>query len=72
MLDNVDAKMQMALDAVRGEQPAAQLGGNFTDKVWALGNTRMYRVDPVAHENTPAKKTPELKLGAPTGLKGGI
>lgn len=64
MLDNIDAKMQMALDAVRGEQAGAQLGGNFTDKVWALGNTRMYRVDPVVNENAKPVPMPELKLGA--------
>lgn len=49
MLDNLDAKMQMALAATRGDAaPDAdgeQLGGDFTEKIWAL-ETRLYRPDP--------------------------
>ncbi len=49
LLDNLDAKMQMAISAAnRGEggmnQPT-DLHGNFTEKVWAL-DTRVYRPDP--------------------------
>ena len=45
-LDNLDAKLTMALAATRDEATAAaQKGGNFTEKVWALG-TRLYRPDP--------------------------
>ncbi len=45
-IDNLDAKMQMAIAATRSE--AAQGGiasGNFTEKIWAL-DTRMYKPDP--------------------------
>jgi len=45
-LDNLDAKMNMALAAAgRDKQGKAALGGDFTEKVWALG-TRVYRPDP--------------------------
>ena len=45
-LDNLDAKLTMALAATRDEATAgAKLGGHFTEKVWALG-TRLYRPDP--------------------------
>jgi 3'-5' exoribonuclease len=45
-LDNLDAKLTMALAATREEATAgAKLGGHFTEKVWALG-TRLYRPDP--------------------------
>jgi 3'-5' exoribonuclease len=47
MLDNFDAKLHMALTATRGEAgKAADLGGNFTEKMWAFENTRLYRPDP--------------------------
>jgi len=46
LLDNLDAKMNMSLTATRPDQAAAaDLGGHFTEKVWAL-NTRLYRPDP--------------------------
>jgi 3'-5' exoribonuclease len=45
LLDNMDAKLQMALDAARpNEAPAAETGP-FTEKVWAL-ETRLYKPDP--------------------------
>jgi len=45
-LDNLDAKMHMALSAARGESTKSdKVGGNFTEKIWAL-NTRLYRPDP--------------------------
>jgi len=54
MVDNLDAKMNMALSAARpDEDDAAEasggaLGGDFTEKVWALGNVKLYRPDPTA------------------------
>lgn len=48
MLDNLDAKTTMALAAARPDRPAGQdLGGNFTEKQWALDNTRLFRPDPL-------------------------
>lgn len=51
MLDNLDAKMQMSLSATREGESAknAELGGNFTEKLWAL-DTRLYRPDPTTVE----------------------
>ncbi|MEX2673076.1 MAG: HD domain-containing protein [Phycisphaeraceae bacterium] len=54
LLDNVDARMHMAIAAGRGESNRSeQLGGNFTERIWALG-TAIYRPDPLAHETQPA------------------
>ena len=53
LLDNLDAKMQMAMAAAaRGESGEAtvNLGGYFTEKVWAL-DTRIYRPDPTTVED---------------------
>ncbi len=52
MIDNIDAKMHMAIEAARGDNAgkSEELGGNFTEKVWALGNVRIYRPDPTADE----------------------
>lgn len=55
MLDNLDAKTAMALAAARpdieaidpGEQKGESLGGNFTEKLWAL-DTKLFRPDPLA------------------------
>lgn len=56
MVDNIDAKMNMALTAARpdpedaaetGNQPT-DLGGDFTEKIWALGNVKLFRPDPTA------------------------
>ncbi len=48
MLDNLDAKTTMALAAARPEHAqSADLGGNFTEKVWGL-DTKLFRVDPLA------------------------
>lgn len=47
MLDNLDAKLTMALDAARPKVPPAAASGDFTEKVWALG-TKLYRRDPLA------------------------
>ena len=44
MLDNLDAKLHMALAATRQGGSGADLGGDFTEKIWALG-TRLFRPD---------------------------
>jgi 3'-5' exoribonuclease len=46
MLDNLDAKTTMALAAARPDNLAPDLGGNFTEKQWAL-STKLYRPDPL-------------------------
>ena len=56
LLDNIDAKVQMAVAATREDDTAAQLGGNFTEKIWAL-ETRLYRPDPTTLENEPTGET---------------
>jgi 3'-5' exoribonuclease len=46
ILDNLDAKLNMAISATRsGGGKPADLGGDFTEKIWAL-DTKMYRPDP--------------------------
>jgi len=47
MLDNLDAKMQLVLASAKRDEPITDqdLGGHFTEKVWAL-DTRVYRPDP--------------------------
>jgi 3'-5' exoribonuclease len=47
LLDNLDAKTAMALAAARSERNNNDLGGNFTEKQWALG-AKLYRPDPLA------------------------
>ncbi len=48
MLDNLDAKVTMALAAARPDNMgAAELGGNFTERHWAL-DTKLFRPDPLA------------------------
>ena len=47
ILDNLDAKTFMALAAARPDNLAADLGGNFTEKQWAL-DTKLFRPDPLA------------------------
>lgn len=47
MLDNLDAKTTIALEAARPTlAPAADLGGNFTEKQWAL-DTKLFKPDPL-------------------------
>lgn len=47
-LDNLDARTTIALDAARPDRATARdLGGNFTEKQWALG-TRLFRPDPTS------------------------
>jgi len=51
MLDNMDAKMNMAIASTRADSAkVGGLGGNFTEKIWALG-TRMYWPDPTKVES---------------------
>lgn len=55
MLDNLDAKMNLALGAARpdaayldtGEPKGESLHGNFTEKQWGL-DTKLFRPDPLA------------------------
>lgn len=47
-IDALDAKTVIAVDTARPERaPAADLGGNFTDRSWALG-VKLYRPDPLS------------------------
>lgn len=48
LLDNLDAKTSMGLEAARPEIPSAY-AGDFTEKVWAL-ETRLYCPDPLSFE----------------------
>jgi 3'-5' exoribonuclease len=55
LLDNLDAKTTMCLAAARPdagfadptEQKGETLGGNFTEKQWALDNAKLFRPDPL-------------------------
>lgn len=47
LIDNLDAKTVLTLDAARPDQAAADLGGNFTERNWAIG-TKIYKPDPLA------------------------
>jgi len=50
LLDNLDAKLNMAVAATRSEDAkVGGLGGNFTEKLWAL-ETRLYWPDPTKPE----------------------
>lgn len=46
-IDDLDAKLHMAIAAARNDTGAKsdELGGHFTEKIWAL-DTRIYRPDP--------------------------
>jgi 3'-5' exoribonuclease len=47
MLDNLDAKTNIALSAARpNRESPLELGGNFTEKQWAL-ETKLFRPDPL-------------------------
>lgn len=49
MLDNLDAKTVMSLAAARPDRAVElNLQGNFTDRQWALNNTKLFRPDPLA------------------------
>lgn len=45
-LDNIDAKMFMAVAATRGPRAKMDLGGNFTERLWAL-DTKLFKPDPL-------------------------
>ncbi|MFK7884019.1 MAG: 3'-5' exoribonuclease YhaM family protein [Phycisphaerales bacterium] len=47
LIDNLDAKTILTLDAARPDQATANLGGNFTERNWAIG-TKIFRPDPLA------------------------
>jgi len=50
LLDNLDAKVHMAILHGRGENgKSEEAGGHFTEKIWAL-ETRIYRPDPTTLE----------------------
>lgn len=47
LIDNLDAKTAIVLQAARPDRAQVDLGGNFTEKNWALG-TKLYKPDPLA------------------------
>jgi hypothetical protein len=48
LLDNLDARCFIALAAARPDRDfIADLGGNFTEKQWAL-ETKLFRPDPLS------------------------
>lgn len=47
ILDNLDAKTTMALVAARPDHADQDLGGNFTERQWAL-DTKLFRPNPLA------------------------
>lgn len=49
LLDNLDAKTALALAQVRRGEYGLEtdIGGDFTDKIWALDGNRLYRPDPL-------------------------
>ncbi len=48
MLDNLDAKTTIATTAARPERAKAiDMGGNFTEKQWALDGAKLFRPDPL-------------------------
>jgi len=48
-VDDLDAKTVIALAAARPEtERAYDLGGNFTERQWALQNRKLYKPDPLA------------------------
>jgi len=47
ILDNLDAKTTMALAVARPEHADQDLGGNFTERQWAL-DTKLFRPNPLA------------------------
>ena len=50
LIDNLDAKMNMAIGATRGDGAAS--AGDFTERIWAL-ETRLYRPDPTTVPEVP-------------------
>jgi len=49
MLDNLDAKTTIALAAARPDRAKGfDLGGNFTEKQWAIDQVKLFKPDPLA------------------------
>ncbi len=49
MLDNLDAKTTIALSAARPDRARGfDLGGNFTEKQWAMDGVKLFKPDPLA------------------------
>jgi 3'-5' exoribonuclease len=72
MLDNLDAKTQLALTAAQREDAAAgRPVEGFTDKLWALG-TRIFRPDPLAASEPAGDATGGTSAGATTGARGEV
>ena len=47
LVDNIDAKMNMALTVARDDDGVSnEAEGDFTEKMWALENVRLFRPDP--------------------------
>lgn len=69
MIDDLDAKMMIVLDACRGE-PGAGGEGNWTEYMKALGG-RLYRPDVAPAEVADAEPLDDATMGAePAGLEG--
>ena len=48
-LDNLDANMNLVINAVdRAGSAGKELGGEFTEKQWALDGVKLWRPDPTA------------------------
>lgn len=48
MVDDLDAKTAITLEAARPDiERSFDLGGNFTERQWALQNTKLFRPDPL-------------------------
>lgn len=64
-IDNIDAKMQMSLEATRPDEipAAADLGGNFTEKMWALDHVRLYKGDPYSDDTQDTQEQAEEPAG---------
>ncbi|HLP84773.1 MAG TPA: HD domain-containing protein [Phycisphaerales bacterium] len=49
LIDNLDAKTVMSVAAARPERTnPVEMGGNFTEKQWALNGAKLYKKDPLA------------------------
>ncbi len=75
LLDNLDAKMAMAIAATRGpnvpQSSGEQPGGDFTEKIWAL-ETRLYRPDPTTVEDQPSDSAGPAQPATTKPRRGGL
>lgn len=55
-IDNVDAKVHMALAACKESGRGEELGSTFSEKIWALG-TRIYRGNALADEGSSPRES---------------